>query len=164
MIFASEFSSTTIFVITILFIGTVPTVVFVVTFPSAEDTPAVGTPELGRFASVSGAIIYIFVRVVATIIVTIASPKSGYAFSVSADKFVIGRTQSTATLYGRSVDALFSVVDGSESARTFTNGSGTTLIVRRSRMARIGAPAVIDFAHVGRALLTFWRENLNASR
>jgi hypothetical protein len=168
MIFASEFSSTAILVITILLIGSIPAVVLMVTLPSAEDAPAIGTPELRRFASVSGAIIFVFIRIVATIVVTVASPKSGYAFSVSANKFVVGRTQSTATLYGRSVDALFSVVDGSESARTFTNGSRTTLIIRRSRMARTrgcgGAPSVIDFAHVGSALLTIWRENLNTSR
>ena len=45
MIFASEFTSTAIFVIAIEFISSVTTIVFVVTSPGVENTPSVSTSK-----------------------------------------------------------------------------------------------------------------------
>ena len=70
-------------VITILFIRAITTVIFMVAFPSIENPPAIGAPELGGFASMRGTVSSVFIGVIPTIIITIASPKSIDTFPIS---------------------------------------------------------------------------------
>ena len=159
MVFASEFSGSTIFVITFLFISAISAVILVVAFPSAENTTAIGTSELGRFASVGGTVVLVFVRVVSTIIIAVACPQSGDAFSVAANKLVIGRTQHSATGHCRGVDALLAIIDGREAV-----GTPAKSLAIFSRMAGISAASVIEFANVHSARLTFGCIDLDSPR
>lgn len=61
---------------TVLFVGSISTVILVITFPGAEYTSSVVASELVRIARVVCAVVLIFVAVITTIIIAIASPHS----------------------------------------------------------------------------------------
>lgn len=62
---------------------TVAAVVFSITSEGAGNAPARGTPEIGRGASGSGAIL-VFIRVVQAVVVSVANPSLGNASLVVA--------------------------------------------------------------------------------
>jgi hypothetical protein len=101
----------------------------------------------------SGAIVFVFVRVVAAIVVAVTSPKSGDAFSVSADELVTVVSAGTSIAFanaggGSLVDALLSVVDFHEAVGTLANSAAVG-----SGVAGVSAPAVVELANAEGTIL-----------
>ena len=93
-----------------------------VTLPGLEDAATVPASELLGFAGVHGAVVRVFVAVVATVVVAVAGPQPGDAFAVAAGEGLLGRTRRShaghpvalvLSCHGF-VDALLALVDGLE--------------------------------------------------
>ena len=73
-VFTGEFAVGAVLVIAIEFIRAIPTIIFVITLPGAEDASAIGASKLGGLAGVCGTVFSIFVTVVSAVVIPITRP------------------------------------------------------------------------------------------
>lgn len=152
LVITGEFTGGAGRVVTVQFVRAVLAVVFVITFPRAEDASPVVATELARVTRVKHAVFDIFVAVVSTIIISVAGPHPRNALPVGAIEFVRFACQVSCDAHPPIVDQLCVLV-------TFAFG-----FARWSGVAALGASSIADVAGIDLALLSVQREDVDVPR